>query len=234
MLGLFFSFGSDTECLTESIAAFRGTFPQGKVCVCDDPSKPLTYSALSALDADHYERADWERRGNLNGWDAVAGILDFQCRMHQKFPGIPGAIKIDCDTLVLGTRWFDPSDAIAGFDLGTGAFLAGCARYLRRDAAETLLSDCQTRPAWTQIAVPEDRTITLLALWAFGQECRRNDWRPLAASWQFKSDDNARSYAADVVTFGNRRELGGSCTDCDKRTLAALAMAKFRKRKTNG
>jgi hypothetical protein len=226
MIGMWFSFGPDTECLRESVSAFRLQYPQGVVCICDDFKKPITSEARNAITPDCYEMRVWDNGGNLNGWSAVRGILDFQISMHEKFQGHEGALKIDCDTLIMDSSWINLHAPICGIDIGTTTMFAGMCRYLRNDAPDALLKFIDSKYTWNGARIPEDQVIGNYAALIYGKECECHDWHKVAMSYSYKNESqNQRK--AKVITFGNRSEI--TCgTPCDKRAIAGMHMAKYR------
>lgn len=219
MIGMWFTFGLDSECLIQSINSFRALFPGGVVCISDDKITPLPKHALSDIAPDHHEFRDWDSCGNLNGWTSVFGILDFQARMHLEFPLHEGALKIDSDTLIFGRSWFFESDALAGFDYGSSGQVSGACRWLRCDVPCRLLDFVRSKYTNRSLMVGEDAAITTHALWLFGHQCRRNDWDQRVASWTYRQP-NPKVDKAEVVTFGNRFEI----EDVDARSVVAKAM----------
>lgn len=175
MIGLWFTHGPDAPLLEQSIRVFRRTFPGGRVCISDEPTNPLPDQGR-AFSPDHYEARDWPSGGNLNGWPAVFGVLDFQLRMHARFPGFPGAMKIDSDTLIFSSKWLSVSSAVTGFDFGSIGHLLGAARWLREDAARVIVSDLSGKYRNTQVAPAEDATISIHAFRRFGDSCLVHDW----------------------------------------------------------
>jgi len=227
MLGMWFTFGADAECLGESVKAFRTTFPDHKICICDDPKNPLSKENIDYINPDHYELRDWDSRGNLNGWQAVKGILSFQMKMHDFFPDYHGALKVDCDTLILDSSWIDKESPISGFDLGTHSLIAGMARYLRKDVPKALLDEFEARWQWQTAGVPEDTTIAIYCFKLFGNECNSILWRDGALSYSYVNPE-INEKPCKVITFGNRQEIKG-CANCDKRSIVGMNMAKFLK-----
>jgi hypothetical protein len=228
MIGMWFSFGGDSECLRESVLQFRETFPDGVVAICDDAKNPISDSVRNAMNPNYYEHRKWDSKSNLNGWECVRGMLEYQIEMHRKFPSHHGALKIDCDTLILGDDWILEHSPICGLDIGTQVFFTGCARYLRRDVPAKLL-DFIAKKYTRDIAVPEDQVIANLCMALYGAECERIDWHVAAMSYSYL-DESYNERKSQVITFGNRHEIKHG-TPCDKRAFAGMAMANFRLKK---
>lgn len=222
---MWFSFGPDSECLIESIRAFRSTFKDSIITICDDKSNSITKEVVKLIKPDYYEKRSWNSHGNLNGYESVYGILNHQINMHSLFPGHDGAIKVDCDTSILGSNWINRDSPISGVDLGTTTFFAGMARYMRNDVPEAIKDLLDNKFTWNSVMVPEDQLIANCAMLLYGKECNRNDWVKCAGSYSFKNPEYNDRFV-EIMTFGNRSEiLEGS--KCDKRTIAAIHMAKY-------
>jgi len=147
--------------------------------------------------------------------------------MHVKFPGHKGAIKIDCDTIVLNSDWINEDAPICGIDLGTTTFFAGMARYLRSDVPYKILELIDKKFLWHGNKVPEDQAIGNCAMLLFGKECDRKDWFSVAMSYSYINLDTNKRFNK-VVTFGNRSEIKEG-SSCDKRALAAIHMEHYRR-----
>lgn len=95
------------------------------IVVVDDASNPCPEAAVSELKAmgATYRTSTFKRRGNLNGQDCIMGILSEFKRSMRRKKDI--AVKLDCDTLLLGTTWLEQfvKDSSA---LVTGADDRGC------------------------------------------------------------------------------------------------------------
>lgn len=227
MIGLFFTFAGDSECLHESVAAFRAVFPSGVVAVCDDALKPITEDVRNAIAPEHYETRQWNSNGNLNGWDTVRGILDFQVRMHQIFDGHKGALKIDCDTLIFDDKWIDEDAPACGIDAGANVMMIGMCRYLRADAASSIKEFIASKFVWEDARVAEDTVISTCAFFLFGQQCKRVNWSEAAFSYSY-IHPSVNEKIRSVVAFGNRNEIKEG-NSCDKRAIVAMHMANYRK-----
>ena len=230
MIGLWFSFGGDAGCLLESAAQWRSTFPDSPVAVCDDSHHPVSLDTLAALSPDHYERSEVGRNRNIRGADIILTILDFQERMHLRYPDHQGAVKVDCDTLICHSDWIDENRPLCGFEFPGAPFPVGCARYIRRDAASLIYDKLLSRVWARAVKAAEDAVIGVSALSLFGPSCQVIPTVPRrCVGWDYRLEEPLpHVMSADVVTFGNREFAPGS-SDCEKRESAAVAMAKFRK-----
>ena len=226
MIGIWFTFGPDTECLIESVNAFRRVFSDAVICISDDAKKPLSQETIDHIKPDEYFPRAWNSKGNLNGWDTVKGILELQKTMHDLYPDHAGAIKIDSDTMILDDKWIDPKAPICGFSAGNQCLFSGMARYLRRDVPGQILTLLQSRWLWQEAAVPEDITIGSYCLFRYGSECVSHNWIEGALSYSYV-DPEKNKKPCSVITFGNRHEIKG-VKNCDKRSFAGMAMARYR------
>lgn len=227
MIGMWFSFGADSECLIESVAQFRDVYPDHKICIFDDKNKPISQETIEFINPDHYEKREFDSCGNLNGWNAIKGILQSQIKVQEMFPSYKGALKIDCDTLLMDDSWIDYDKPICGFDLGTQCLFAGMMRYLRKDAPQAILDELSGRWQWDTMRVPEDVAIGVYCLKIWGQECKSVLWRDGALSYSYINDE-INKHPAKVITFGNRGEIKQG-SPCDKRAFAGMAMGNYRK-----
>jgi cation diffusion facilitator CzcD-associated flavoprotein CzcO len=228
MIAIFFAFGPDSECLYESVQAFKTVYSDGIVGICDDPDKPIDDDMIAKIAPDYYEQRAWDSKGNLNGWGAVRGILEFQKKMHGMFPGHKGAIKMDCDTLLLVKDWIDEDAPICGIDAGCSTFFYGMCRYLKESAVDSIINFINNKVIWEDRKVPEDATIANCTMFLYGQECKRYDWSDVAFSYNYKHL-TANNKLKPVVTFGNRSEITLD-NDRDKRTTAAIHMGYYRRK----
>jgi hypothetical protein len=226
MIGIWFTFGPDTECVIESIRSFREVFPGAVICISDDARNPLSAETLNLIRPDQYEFRKWNSKGNLNGWAAVKGILTLQQRMHELYPGHSGAIKVDSDTMILSDLWLDHAAPICGFSAGNQCLFSGMARYLRHDVPGEILRMLESRWLWDEAAVPEDITIASYCLYRYGLECASRNWTDGALSFSYV-DERKNDKPCCVITFGNRHEIKG-VKSCDKRSIVGMAMARYR------
>lgn len=95
------------------------------LAVVDDAANPCpqeTRDKLKTLGIS-YRTSDFPRRGNLNGQECILGILhEFKKSLKRKKDI---AVKLDCDTLILGTDWLQKFIADKNA-LITGADDRGC------------------------------------------------------------------------------------------------------------
>lgn len=225
MIGMWFSFNQDASCLCESVKVFRNTFTDAVITICDDNNNPIDKEVIDLINPDHYCTREWDSLGNLNGWNAVYGILNHQVSMHKLFPGHKGAIKVDCDALIFNNDWIDEDRPICGLDLGTSRFIAGLARYVRADSIPEVIEFLDNKFKWNTSRVPEDQVIANSYLYLYGKLCRLNNWEDYAFSYSFKNV-TLNNKIKSVVNFGNRHEI--DIPGC-KRNIAGSHMANYSK-----
>jgi len=236
IVGVWFTFAGDAACLVESVAAFRAACPGAPVAIFDEDRLPLPQEVVETINPRIYERTNWPRLGNLNGWPAVRGILQ-SCDLAARMTGAVGTLKIDCDTLVLSSRWLRLDAAVTGWDCGWIRYAAGMARHLRADVPQRLLRGLDRRPLITH-PVAEDLAISAEASFEFPGQVWLHPRQPgiptgfRLAGWSYRRQTaglfGLTHPAADhdVVTFGNRAQIPGARAAA--RTVVAAAMARFR------
>lgn len=235
--GCWFSFSPDWLCLRESVLQFREVFPGAPVCIFDDAAHATPLELLRELKPDLLEITDWKRVANIQGWEAVNGILK-GCMRAVEVTGAAGTLKIDCDTLVLKSEWIDESNALDGWDGGQGRFAVGMARYLRADVPGRLIDSLASRFLWSQ-RVPEDQAISFEALWEFAGECRLHSMRPSgegprAGAWHYSEEVAGREptfhplASLSALTFGNRSQITQVKKPCERREWAGMKMRSVR------
>lgn len=123
---------------------------------------------------------DFDRKGNLNGIEAVAGILCCMQRVAE-VTGLP-VVKMDCDTVLTGTRWLAELGYLdyVGFEGGHPLTATGICYGLTGEGARKILRRISPWPWQTSGKFPEDQTIFSLAQmyldsvrlhpWAGGQQ----------------------------------------------------------------
>lgn len=232
MLAVWFSFGPDGPALIESVASFREVVgDEARVVVFDDATAPLSPECLKEVDPDLYRCTDFPRGGNLRGWPCVYGLLDCLIEACDRF-GATGCLKVDCDTLMLGTDWIEQDAPLCGFMQGRSAYVGGMAYWMRRDAIEEVLRSMRGRWRIENWMVREDETVSAEALWRFGPKCVLHDWRKRwAGGWQYGRVPEWRYDECRVITFGDRRLIPGKPCRNEARTEVARTMAAFRKRR---
>lgn len=233
IIGIWFTFGLDAECLVESIHAFKRVFPNGIVCINDDQQQQIPWYILEKIKPNEYEIRNWNSSKNLNGWDTIRGILDFQIKMQELYPDAVGAIKIDSDTLILEDSWLDIQSPICGFSAGAECLVMGMCRYLRKDVPENILNFLKTRWLWegdrvrpgVTVRVPEDSTIASYCALLYGMECKSIDWCDGASAYSYEELER-NTIGHKVVNFGNRHQIKLK-GDADRRYFASQEMKKY-------
>lgn len=136
------------------------------------PDAPL-YCAVDQEDDDmplpkkcHRIVTAFNRQGNLNGIEAVAGIL---ATVHAvaTATGLP-VVKIDCDTVLTGSDWLDafadPQLDYLGFEGGHPLTATGICYAFSQQGAQKILRAVTPWPWQKNGKFPEDQTICSLAL----------------------------------------------------------------------
>ena len=107
----------------------------------------------------------FERRGNLNGIEAVAGILA-TAHSVAAATGLP-VVKIDCDTVLTGSGWLtafeDPQLDYLGFEGGHPLTATGICYAFGPRGPEKILRAISPWPWQQDGKFPEDQTICALA-----------------------------------------------------------------------
>ena len=106
---------------------------------------------------------DFDRRGNLNGVEAIAGILGC-IRLVGEATGLP-VVKIDCDTVLTGAAWLDELGVrdYVGFEGGHALTSTGICYGMTAAGAAKILQGISPWPWQTGGKFPEDQTIYALA-----------------------------------------------------------------------
>ncbi len=228
VVGTWFSFSQDADCLAHSVESARSSFAGIKIAICDDGRSPVAPSDIRKIDPDHYERSDVPRRKNLRGCDAVCMILDFQERMLNKY-GCEQSLKIDCDTAVFSDRWVSHAAPFNGFEQLTPPYALGCCRSMSAEAVSSVLSSFLSRYQDPNHNLCEDQTITYHALLLYGPRCNIHPQVPRrAVGWDYRNSEKPDFvFSADVVSFGNRHTMPRNLSGSQRRKLAAQTMLGF-------
>lgn len=107
---------------------------------------------------------DFDRQGNLNGVEAIAGILGSILEVAEA-TGLP-VVKIDSDTVLSGAAWLQELALVdyVGFEGGIPLHASGMCYALTRSGVEKILRGISPWPWQTNGKLPEDQTICTLAL----------------------------------------------------------------------
>lgn len=131
----------------------------------------ILVAAVDAAEADmvlpkkiHRVITHFARNGNLNGLDAVIGILRLIAEIGEKFGGGP-VIKLDSDTVLTGGNWLHLLDhtEYLGFEGGPPLVATGICYALHPTAARRILAASDPWPWQKNSKFPEDFTIFTLA-----------------------------------------------------------------------
>lgn len=115
--GIWFSFKRQQKELALSIAAFRKTFPDAKICLFDQDDQPCDRTDIEQIKPDFYEITTFDRSKKLYGIKVIEGMLDCFNKANDLF-NPEFIIKVDCDTVVFGDSWLDKQQNFCGFHHG--------------------------------------------------------------------------------------------------------------------
>ena len=196
----------------ECVACAARTFRSARTVVADDANAPMPagYRHACSYAAD-IVTTDFDRGRNLNGPEAVRGILSL---LSAGVADDDIVIKIDPDTAVIGRSWLQPmvdNPDIPFTACGhEGQAAYGCGYALRGRVVRELSSIMQDAPL--SPVCPEDITIARYVLDHYDGSKMYYPWTPerwdgifTAWRWQCEGKATASTYAKrfDVVTTGN-------------------------------
>lgn len=234
-----FTYRRDQPDALECVRCARKTLPHAVITVVDDGNSPCTEGAETQFlhaGATHYERSQFNRRGNLNGPECVRGILSY---LAQKAEDEDIVIKLDSDTCLLSADWIEDM-------LAQGKSMAGCSsRYTAWKNIYYIHGTCyamtgklakqafQKSLSWTDWSetAPEDLEIYRLASTIVGEEniLKEFPWTPSTPSarwtawnWMSFTVTPEKYKHFSVVTFGM------VMPSFKPRSLRALAMKELR------
>ncbi|MCC8149081.1 hypothetical protein [Akkermansia sp.] len=194
----------------ECVACAAQTFPEARIIVANDGNNPMPDQCRDACSCD-VVTTDFERGRNLNGPEAVRGILSLLSCGVQDDDII---LKVDPDTALIGRSWLQPmldNPEIPFSACGTDYQAAyGCCYALRGHIARELSVIMQDAPL--SAICPEDITIGRYILDHYDGSKIYYPWSPerwdgLFSAWRWQCGGKATTgtYARrfDVVTTGN-------------------------------
>lgn len=141
-------------------AAVRRLVPAAALVCCVDAAD----AGMKLPRKCHRFVSKFSRNGNLNGVDAVHGILSTIADAGEVF-GADVVIKMDCDTVLTGASWLTWLNEVdyVGFEGGCPLTATGICYALRPDVARGILRAVTPWPWNTNGKLPEDQTICSLA-----------------------------------------------------------------------
>ncbi len=156
---LTFTCARDADLVPLWAHAIRRILPEALLfCAVDraDADMPLPIKVTRLV-------TDFDRRGNLNGVEAIAGILGC-IRLVGEATGLP-VVKIDCDTVLTGAAWLDELGVrdYVGFEGGHALTATGICYGMTAAGAAKILQGISPWPWQTGGKFPEDQTIYALA-----------------------------------------------------------------------
>ena len=199
MLGIWFTYKKDKNLLKESIRSWRKL--GGTVAVFDEHRLPMEED----IGADFYKRTKWNRRGNLNGWECIYGILESIVEACDEF-GEEGGVKIDSDTIITGTSWVDQKAPLCGFAPGFPTTCSGMAYWCRKEAAQAVLKMMNKEWLSRSNTLPEDETISHEIMYIYGQKVIAYPWgeQKKAGGYVWSGEIEPERYSkTEVLSFGN-------------------------------
>ncbi len=106
---------------------------------------------------------DFDRQGNLNGVEAIAGILA-SIKLVGQTTGLP-VVKMDSDTVLTGAGWLEELAVrdYVGFEGGIALTATGICYGMTEAGADKILRSITPWPWQTDGKFPEDQTIFSLA-----------------------------------------------------------------------
>ena len=106
---------------------------------------------------------DFDRQGNLNGVEAIAGILA-SIKLVGQITGLP-VVKMDSDTVLTGAGWLEELAVrdYVGFEGGIALTATGICYGMTAAGAAKILQGISPWPWQTGGKFPEDQTIYALA-----------------------------------------------------------------------
>jgi hypothetical protein len=111
-----------------------------RAVVAIDQSDPLL-----VLEGIEIVRTSFDRRGNLNGWEFVAGNLRLMERLAKRH-GSQWVIKCDADTWPLSLDWVNQAGAIIASGVWTAGHLSGCCYAIAASALPILAAEAEAQP----------------------------------------------------------------------------------------
>lgn len=206
-----FTFSGDAEALLVNVPFLRARYPHAKVSVIDDAASPLsgkTVRLLKSYDC-FYRQSSFARRGNLNGFECVIGILE-ELQGAARRDGTTRVVKLDTDTFIV-----DPTEllegTVAGFESLSYNLFSGTAYAIETGALPALLEHVKSRVGsfFNPNRLPEDQTIASTALRLFGPNVRVIAWgEHKLAAYDLTHHVPENAYVRHhVITFGTRSAL---------------------------
>lgn len=159
MIYCIFTYKDDAELVQLCVERVREVDPEAVVYVADDAAAPVP----RAVACSRYIRTRFARGGNLNGLEAVCGVLD-TLRWCMADAGADYIVKLDADTWVNSVEWLADGveDYIACEKCEPWRIAGNCYRISRWAVAGALryITERTARGEWpASWHFPEDMTI---------------------------------------------------------------------------
>lgn len=161
MIYCIFCYKNDAELVPMCVERVKELDPEAVIYLADDAAAPMPDNA--APEGCRYLRTGFRRGGNLNGLEAVAGVLD-TLRWCLDDAGERWVVKLDCDTWLNSVEWLKTGrEEYIAAERCQPFTPAGNCYCMRKHAVVKALEYLQVRStagtwpsAWHY---PEDRTI---------------------------------------------------------------------------
>lgn len=161
MIYCIFCYKNDAELVPMCVERVKELDPEAVIYLADDAAAPMPDSVTP--EGCRYFRTQFRRGGNLNGLEAVAGVLD-TLRWCLEDSGERWVVKLDCDTWLNSVEWLKKGgDEYLAAEPCRPFTPAGNCYRMRKHAVVAALDYIRMRTqagtwpsAWHY---PEDRTI---------------------------------------------------------------------------
>lgn len=219
---VWFSYELDQKLLDVSLTYAKWRWPEARFFIFEQWDRPISYD-VKAMHRDErtiFEKTWWNRCYNLNGWEAIRGMLGNFMDVSRAFP-TDWVCKIDSDTLLLNNRHLAPklykqSSKAVSFFLENWKHLIGSCYFLRKDILEDLYKFSVNKTDTLADSIDcygEDWTISHMIQALYGRESIdfvRNNPKSFIKSfayWKYGASmaDILKHY--DMVCFGEKKSI---------------------------
>lgn len=181
---VFFTYAGDAELLELAVKAgpwLRGQGHAVDVYVMDDAAAPLAVPPAGC----RYRQTRFERCGNLNGAECVAGMVQAYEEVFER--GVyEWVVKVDADTFVNDLEWLRGVPGVFAGTVHVGDYCSGACYALKRAGVEWL-RERMVEPSWrgaAQRGFCEDKVIfNMCRLSGLGVHAVRADGVPDGKLW---------------------------------------------------
>lgn len=235
---LIMTFGGDAACLGANLEALRTLRSKGhtiNILIADDAENPLHYPPQT-----DYVQTTFQRQGNLNGRECVAGQIKLMKGLVEEYDP-DYVIKLDCDTVINSLEWIDADAAMTGWKLHANMdYCFGMCYAIHPAALDEMSEWTQDENKMTLLAhnVPEDIGTGIICRACCGiitlHQIYEAPKRACGYMYNGKPDGKgnvtelpnwAPYEGMDVVTFGNRNGIPAEVPD--PRNYAGAVMRAY-------